>query len=181
MLKITIPETELWDEKTETFVKIEPKELILEHSLESLSEWESKWCKPFYSNKEKTDEENIDYIKCMTINEDVDDFSYLCLTEENIKRIKQYIDAPMTATTFRGENEQKHNRSEVMTNEIIYYYMITLNIPFECQKWHLNRLLTLIRVCTIKSKPPKKMSQSEIMRRNSALNEARRKKFRTNG
>lgn len=181
MLLIEIPiNPEGWDEVKEEFVSAEVKTLSLEHSLVSLSKWESKWNKPFLGKDEKTFEETLDYIKCMTLTKNVDPSVYEHLTSENIKQINEYIGAKMTATTFSQEPGGKKN-SEIITSELIYYWMIALQIPFECQKWHLNRLLTLIRVCNIKNQPPKKMSRREIMSRNAALNAARRKQFNTNG
>lgn len=180
MLKITIPQTELWDESKEEFVTFKGQTLSLEHSLVSLSKWESKWCKPFATSQEKTLEETIDYIKCMTLTQNVNDDIYNYLTRDNIEEINRYIDAPMTATWFSESNNQSSNRKQI-TSELIYYWMITLNIPFECQKWHLNRLLTLIRVCNEENKPAKKMSTRDIIERNRALNEARRKKLNTKG
>lgn len=135
--------------------------------------------KPFLSDKQKSTEETLDYIKCMTITQNVDDKSYYGLTAKNIEDINNYIGASMTATTFI-DDDKKNNR-EIITSEVIYYWMIALNIPMECQKWHLNRLLTLIRVCNIKNNPPKKMSRKEIMSRNAALNAARRKKLNSKG
>lgn len=179
MLQITIPSTRVWNEKTEEFMFVKGQTLRLEHSLVSLSKWESKWCKPFLSKDEKTVEETLDYIKCMTLDQNVDSNVYFCLTEENIKQINDYISAPMTATTF--SNNKKGASREQITSELVYYWMIALNIPFECQKWHLNRLLTLIRVCEIKSQPPKKMSRSELASRNAALNEERKRKLNTTG
>lgn len=180
MLTITIPATELFDEKTQTFFSTKEQTLQLEHSLVSLSKWESKWCKPFLTNDDKTLEETIDYIKCMTITQNVDPNSYNFLSRSNIEKINSYISSPMTATTFY-EDPQRPTKKEIITSELIYYWMISLNIPMECQKWHLNRLLTLVRVCNVKNAPPKKMSRSEIMRRNSALNAARRKQFNSKG
>lgn len=180
MLTITIPASEMWDEKNEKFVDIKECTLQLEHSLISLSKWESKWCKPFLFTKEKTEEETLDYVRCMTLTTRVSPEVYYGLTSENIKAINTYIEAPMTATCFRADRNGRGNR-EIVTSELIYYWMIALNIPFECQKWHLNRLLTLIRVCNIKNQPAKKMSRREIMSRNAALNAARRKQLGTNG
>lgn len=181
MLLIEIPiNPEGWDEVNEVFVPAEVKTLSLEHSLVSLSKWESKWNKPFLGKDEKTFEETLDYIKCMTLTKNVDPSVYEHLTSENVRQINEYIGAKMTATTFSQEPGGKKN-SEIITSELIYYWMIALQIPFECQKWHLNRLLTLIRVCNIKNQPPKKMSRREIMSRNAALNAARRKQFNTNG
>lgn len=180
MLEITIPATELWDERNEEFIATKEQTLRLEHSLVSLSKWESKWCKPFLSKTNKTDEEIIDYVRCMTLTQNVPDEVYKCLTDDNIRKINEYIDAPMTATWFH-EDKAKGTSREQTTSELIYYWMISLNIPFECQKWHLNRLLTLIRVCNIKNQPPKKMSKRDIMSRNAALNAARRNQLHTKG
>lgn len=180
MLRITVPSNELWDDKKEEFVFVKEQTLQLEHSLVSLSKWESKWCKPFLGRHEKTDEEVLDYIRCMTLTQNVSPDVYYRLTTENIQKINDYIDAPMTATVFYHDEQFKPNREKV-TSELIYYWMIALNIPFECQKWHLNRLLTLIEVCNIKNAPPKKRSRSEIMSRNAALNAARRKQLHTKG
>lgn len=180
MLTITIPAVEMFDEKTQEFFTTKEQTLQLEHSLVSLSKWESKWCKVFLSKEEKTSEETIDYIRCMTITQNVDPNVYNRLTRSNIQEINKYIEAPMTATTFYNDDQKGRGR-ETVTSELIYYWMIALNIPMECQKWHLNRLLTLIRVCNIKNSPPKKMSRREIMNRNAALNAARRKQLNSKG
>lgn len=179
MLTITIPEQEMFNEETSEFITYPETVICLEHSLVSLSKWESKWNKPFLNQEAKTNEETLDYIKCMTISQNIKDDVYNRLTNENIQAIKDYIEAPMTATTF-NEYNKKISR-EIITSELIYYWMIACNIPMECQKWHLNRLLTLIRVCSIKNEPPKKMSTNEIMSRNAALNAARRKQLHTKG
>lgn len=180
MLRIIIPSYELWDEKKNEFIYTKEQTLQLEHSLVSLAKWESKWCKPFLTKNKKTWEESIDYIRCMTITQNVDPKIYSFISNQNLKDINQYIDSPMTATTFREEKKTGTN-SEQITAEIIYYWMIALNIPPEYQKWHLNRLLTLIRVCNIKNQPPKKMSRREVMKRNTELNERRLKRLRTRG
>lgn len=169
-----------WDEEKEEFVKGETQILQLEHSLLSVSKWESKWCKPFLAKGTKTDEEAMDYIQSMTLNKNVDPRVYDKLTTAHIEQINKYIGAPMTATTFTEDKNGKRNR-EIITSELIYYWMVALNIPFECQKWHLNRLLTLIRVCNVKNAPPKKMSKRDVMSRNAALNAARRKQLNTKG
>lgn len=180
MLPITIPATELYDEYNQIFINVKEQTLHLEHSLVSLSKWESKWHKPFLAKTKKTFEETIDYVRCMTITQNVNSEVYKCLTNENIQSINEYIEDPMTATWFSKDRKTKSN-GEQITSELIYYWMISLNIPFECQKWHLNRLLTLIQVCDEKNKPPKKMSKKEIMSRNAALNAARRKQMNTKG
>lgn len=178
MLLLTIPPIEMFNEKTSEFVYSKETKISLEHSLVSLSKWESRWNKPFLSKNNKTLEETIDYIRCMTITQNVDPEVYFRLTDENINTINKYIESPMTATTF---SDNGHSSREIITSELIYYWMISLNIPMECQKWHLNRLLTLIRVCNIKNAPAKKMSRREIMNRNAALNAARRKKLNSTG
>lgn len=180
MLQITIPATEQWDESKQEFINTKEQVLNLEHSLISLSKWESKWCKPFLSKQDKTFEETIDYIKCMTMNPNVDPAVYSCLTRKQIEEINNYIAAPMTATYF-SETQKGRGSGEQVTNELIYYWMIAAQVPFECEKWHLNRLLTLIRVCNVKNQPPKKMSKKQIASRNAALNAARRQQLGTSG
>ena len=175
MLQIIVPERELWDEKKEEFVYIKKQKLQLEHSLVSISKWESKWCKPYFSKENKTHEEIIDYIRCMTITQNVDPYVYYALSNDNMEQIQKYIKAPMTATIFSKEPKGGSSR-EVVTAEIIYYWMISLGIPLECQKWHFNRLFTLIKVCNIKNQPPKKRSRRDIMSQHAALNAARRKR-----
>ena len=180
MLRITVPSNELWDEKSSQFIVIKEQKLQLEHSLVSLSKWESKWHKPFLAKEPKTHEETIDYIKCMTITQNVDPNVYLAFTKENMEAINKYIEDPMTATTINSDKNAKKNR-EIVTSEIIYHWMIALNIPLECEKWHLNRLLTLIQVCNIKNSPPKKQSRRDILSQNAKLNAARRKQMNSRG
>lgn len=179
MLEITIPAVEKWDQIKQEFINKPAQTLRLEHSLVSLSKWESKWCKPFLTKDTKPIEETIDYVRCMTITQNVNPEVYNNLTPENIAQIIAYIEAPMTATYF-SQDKGKPSREQV-TAELIYYWMIAFNIPFECQKWHLNRLLTLIRVCNIKNQPPKKMNKKELMSRNAALNAQRRAMLGTKG
>lgn len=183
MLTIIVPERELWDESKNEFIHINETALNMEHSLVSISKWEAKWKKPFLSEESKTNEETIDYIKCMTLTQNVKPIVYESLTEENINDIYKYINDPMTATTFSEDYfKKKPSKKETLTNEIIYYYMIAFQIPFECQKWHINKLLTLIRVCGVKNNPDeKKMSRNEILSRNKALNAARKRQHNTKG
>ena len=183
MLHLTIRGTEMWDEEKERFIPSKEHKLCLEHSLVSLSKWESKWCKPFITSSQRmTNEEFIDYIRCMTITQNVDPIVYKCLTQENIDAVKEYMDAPMTATTISKKNIKTGGHSgESTTNEVIYYQMTALNIPKECEKWHLNRLLTLIQVCSIKQQDPKKMSRRDVLNQNRALNAARRKRHNSRG
>lgn len=181
MLHITIPAGEEYDPIENLFIPVKEQSLTLEHSLVSISKWESKWNKPFLSKTPKTYAETIDYIRCMTLTQNVDPSVYYRLTNENIEEINKYIDAPMTATTFGKEQESNKHSREIITAEIIYYWMVALQIPFECQKWHFNRLMTLIRVCNIKNSPPKKMSKRDLMKRNHSLNAARRSALKSNG
>jgi hypothetical protein len=187
MLQITVPESpkrEFFNEATNKFYYTQAtkeQKLQLEHSLISLSKWESKWHKPFLSKKEKkTDEQIRDYVRCMSLTQNVDPNIFNNLSSENITEITDYINDPMTATWFRKDKTEAPSR-ETVTSELIYYWMISLNIPFECQKWHLNRLLTLIQVCNIKNAPSKKVNKSEILARNHALNAERRAKMHSHG
>ena len=180
MLRITIPEMEFWDERKEEFRYAKEQTLQLEHSLVSLSKWESKFCKPFLSKQEKTLEETIYYVKCMTLTQNVNPDVYNRLTDANIEEINRYIEAPMTATRFSDEKNGRPGREQI-TAELIYYWMIALNIPPEYQKWHLNRLLTLLRVCGEENSPKQKMTKREEMMQRDALNNARRAKYHTKG
>lgn len=180
MLKIRIPYTELWDEAREEFLYVKEQTLTLEHSLVSISKWEARWQKPFIFSKRKTIEETLDYVQCMTLTQNVHPLVYRCLTDQHLAEIDAYIEAPMTATWF-SEKKSGPKNSQQVTSELIYYWMVSYQIPFECQKWHLNRLLILIRVCNEENKPKKKKSQREIMKSNAELNAARRKKYHSRG
>lgn len=180
MLELVIPETEQYDEANDRFITTKKQVLRLEHSLVSLSKWESKWHKPYLSRKPKTREERIDYVRCMTLTQNVDPDVYTAITPQMLKTVDAYIDDSMTATTF-AKGRKGRSANEVVTAEIIYYWMLSHQIPFECQKWHLNRLMTLINVCNAKNGPQKKMSQKEIFAQNRALNAARRKRTNSRG
>ena len=180
MLRITIPGGEYYDSKENRFYEVKGQTLSLEHSLVSISKWESKWHKPFLTADTKTIEETRDYIRCMTLTQNVDPKVYNMLTGENVRQVNAYMEDPMTASWVNDPVNSGRNR-ETITSELIYYWMIALNIPMECQKWHLNRLLMLVRICNAKNQPPKKMSTAEIMRRNSRLNAARKKAMHTKG
>lgn len=180
MLEITIPEQELFNEATNEFFTIRAQTLKLEHSLVSISKWESKWKIPFLDKGKKTREQTLDYIRCMTITQNVNPLVYMGITNKNVEDVSTYIDDPMTATWF-NEQEKRTGRKEIVTSELIYYWMIALNIPMECQRWHLNRLLTLVRICNIKNQKPKKMSRNEIYSKNRALNAARRQRINSKG
>lgn len=180
MLELVIPSGEFWDSKEERFVYTKGGKLTLEHSLVSLSRWEAKWNKAFLGKQEKTVEETLDYIRCMTVNSNVDKSIYSRLTGDLVRQINEYINLPMTATHIRDISGPMSAR-ETVTSELIYYWMIAFGIPFECQKWHLNRLITLIKVCNIKNTPPKKMGRRELMSRNASLNAQRRKRLGSRG
>lgn len=186
MLEIDVPAGELYGDidpvtGKKMFIHTEATKLCLEHSLVSVSKWEMKWHKPFLSKEEKTNEETLDYIRCMTLTQNVNPNVYRCLTSKNISDIIEYINDPHTATTVH-ENQQATSSREIPTAELIYYWMISYNIPVDiCQKWHLNRLLTLIRVFNVKNAPPKKRSTQELLSRNSALNKARRQRLHSKG
>lgn len=183
MLTVTIPAYEAFNEQTQEFINIKKTTIQLEHSLISLKKWEQRWHKPFLADKSKTLEETVDYIKCMTITPNVDPEIYSYIPTDVVKEITNYIEDPMTATWFNDNatvGAQKSN-SEVITAEIIYYWMIELGVPVEFQKWHLNQLLTLIRVINIKRTPSKKMGKREWASQRSALNAARRAKNHSKG
>lgn len=180
MLEITVPESELWDESKNEFILIPEQTLQLEHSLAAISKWEMKWKKAFLTKKEKTVEETLDYIRCMTITDNVDLQIYNCLTRENFQAIDSYLEDPMTATVIYQTGRSQNTR-DTSTSELIYYYMISFGIPLECEKWPFQRLIALLEVFSLKNSPPKKINQNEIMRRNASINEARKKKWNTRG
>lgn len=179
MLTIHIPATEKYDSENNEFYMTKECTLQLEHSLVSVSKWEAKWQKPFLTKEPRSVEETVDYIRCMTITQNVNPDVYYSILQSDIKRIGEYIDSPQTATKINS-SKKKVSR-QIVTSELIYYWMISLNIPMECQKWHLNRLLTLIDVCNIKNTPSKKMTKAETLNQNAALNAARRKQLGTTG
>lgn len=181
MLKIETPRVELYDDANSRFVYIEPKTLVLEHSLVSISKWEAKWKKPYLDPRrtDKSIEEVIDYIRCMTITQNVDPVVYTTLSNENFREINEYINDSRSATWF-SEKKGKPN-STIITSELIYYWMISFGIPFECQKWHLNRLLTLIRICMVKNGKNEKMSMTETYSLQRELNERRRAEMHSKG
>lgn len=180
MLRIEIPEREYFDERTERFGTIKATTLYLEHSLISISKWEAKWHLPFFDS-EKTNEQTLDYIRCMILNREIDEKSYYAnlLTADDIKKINDYINDPMTATVITDDG--RRGRNQKVTSELIYCWMIQFNIPAEFEKWHINRLIMLIRVCGEENKPKKKMSRKEIMAQNKALNAARKARLNTRG
>jgi hypothetical protein len=180
MLIIIVPGTEMFDETKQEFVTEGDVTLKLEHSLVSLSKWESLYEKPFLGRNEKTTEEVLDYIKFMTLNPNIAPEVYQNLSEGNISEINTYIDSKMSATWFNDPPGAPASK-DVITAELIYYWMITFQIPFECERWHLNRLFTLIRVCNIKQAKPKKMSRAEMVARNRELNAQRRAQLGTKG
>ena len=171
--KIIIPaRDDFYDSTTNSFISMKEQTLNLEHSLISLSKWERKIKKPFLSTDEKTAEEWLFYIKCMTLNP-VNEIAYACITSEMFQEIMDYIADPMTATTF-GMIKDHPGRKEVITSEIIYYYMFSYGIPIELEKWHLNTLMALIRVFSIKNGNQPKMSSREAGMFQRELNEMRR-------
>ena len=185
MLEIIIPKSNnLWDPVKGKFLKIKETRLVLEHSLVSISKWESKWKVPFIGNQQITEDQLRDYIRCMTITQNVDPLVYYALTPENIKDILLYIEDPMTATVINEKNIPRGKAGhgqQVITSELVYYWMSALNLPSEYQKWHFNRLMTLIKVASIEQQPPKQMSKKDIMAQNKSLNAARRARLHSKG
>lgn len=180
MLQLQIAlEDESYDEDRKEFIESAVFTLRLEHSLVSLSKWESHFEKPFLNGKEKTEEETLWYIQAMAIDDQIPPEVFSRLSQANVDAIDAYISAKMTATWF-ADSKEKPNR-EVITAEIVYYWMISLNIPFECEHWHFNRLLTLIKVCNAKNAPEKNLTKQELAARNRKLNEERKRKYKTSG
>ena len=176
MYRLHFPQLEIFDNRTEEFIYVKETTLTLEHSLVSLSKWEQKWKKPFLSKTEKTTEESIDYIRCMTLTQNVDPNVYRGITQEMLQDVEKYIEDPMTATWF-SDREKPKSDTRPITAELIYFWMIASGIPVEFQKWHLNRLITLIRVCQEETKPKKKRSKAEIAKSHKEINEERRRKY----
>lgn len=181
MLHITIKGQELWDSKKREFIYTKDTEIVVEHSLVSLSKWESIWQKPFLSTENKTREEFISYIKCMTITQNISDLVFNSITNDIIQQVQKYIENPMTATWFGKDKNQRPGPKKTVTSEVIYYWMVQAKIPFNpCEKWHLNRLLTLIKVCN-ENNNPHKQSKGEVYKSNAALNKARRERLHSKG
>lgn len=179
MLDLIIPKIELYDEQKKEFVEIGPCTILMEHSLVSISKWESKWHKPFIGSENLSNEEIRDYLRCMTITQNVNPLIYDYISEENLQKVNDYIEDPMTGTTFYDFLPQKSGNKK-KSSEDIYSQMILLGIPFECQKWHINRLLTLIKVCSL-DQSDKKMTKEETMKAYHQLNAERRKKLNSKG
>ena len=180
MLTLEIPEREFFDEETETFGMVKAMTLNLEHSLISISKWEAKWHVSFFES-EKTTEQTLDYIRCMVSNREIPEDSDVLnfLTKEDVEKINNYINDPMTATVIKDDG--KRGRAQTVTSELIYCWMVQYNIPAQFEKWHINRLIMLIRVCSEENKPKKKMSRREIMAQNKARNAARKARLGTRG
>lgn len=198
MFEITIPGEELWDARRAEFTSTKAVTLRLEYSLVSLSKWESKWHIPFFDDSmEKTPEQMQDFVRCMTVTQGVDPTVYARLTVENLNAIYRYMEDPMTATWFAGEGrpgEKNQNGTskrrarrrppgtgKVLTSEVLYSRMFQAGVPIECERWHLNRLMTLIRVCQEEQAPPRKMSRKDALRQRRELNAARMKKYGARG
>jgi hypothetical protein len=181
MLEIKVEESEFYQASSNTFISVPECTLTLEHSLISVAKWEARWQKPYFDEKEKTKAQDLDYIRCMVIGTVKNENVFDALTFEHYTKIKNYIANPMTATTFQKHGRTKTNTKEVMTAEIIYSHMFAHNISIECQKWHLNRLLTLIKVCSLQSAPKEKMSKKQTAMWNAEQNAARKAKLNTRG
>lgn len=186
-MKLVVPGAEQYDPVENLFYTTKDTTLLLEHSLLSISKWESKWKVPFISASAKgmTQAQIQDYVRCMTISQNVDPLVYNALTKEDYEAITDYMQDPMSATTINDKNLPKSGgggrKGQTVTSELVYYWMTALNIPFECQKWHFNRLMKLIQVASIEQQPPKQMSKRDIMKQNKALNAARRARLGSRG
>lgn len=180
MLTLIVKGKEFFNEETSEFIDSPEVVVELEHSLVSLSKWESIFQKPFLTKDSKTQTELLAYIKIMILTKDYPEDLIESLTKENFLAIQNYIDSPESATTFGKLPEQK-GRGEVITSELIYFWLVTFNIPFEVETWHLNRLLALVRICNIKNQKPKKVKKDEAARQYRELNEKRRAQYGTRG
>lgn len=180
MLTIHTPSTDYFDDATQEFITIEPVTLQLEHSLISLSKWESKWEKPFLGPKEKTDEEARSYVECMNMSPEIDHEVFERLSDQNLRDINAYINAKMTATTFQDAKVAGTSR-ELITSELIYYWMFALTIPIDCEDWHLERLFALIKIFNVKNAPKKKTSPGDLAARNRELNAQRKAQMGSSG
>lgn len=180
MLKITVDATEVFNDETSEFSQTGGTTIELEHSLVSLASWESKWEKSFLGSKDKTSEETLDYIRCMALDKSLPEDLFERIPPEEIRRVNDYLSAKMTATTFGDDGNQASSR-QIITAEIIYSWMVGLNVPFECQYWHLTRLITLVRVLNVQNAPKKKSNPHQIAGRNRAINDARKKQLGTTG
>lgn len=180
MLVLSIGDEEFFDESTSKFVKKPGIIVEFEHSLVSLSKWESKHEKPFLSGDEKTDDEILDYIRCMIISPGDSAEILSRMNQKDVDAVTTYIDSKQTATTF-GNLPERKGRGETITNELIYYWLVAFEIEWEAQYWHLNRLFSLIKICNIKNSKPKPMSKSEIAARQRELNAQRRRETGSRG
>jgi hypothetical protein len=181
MLEITVKENEFYDQNTNKFITIPECTLTLEHSLISLAKWESKWQIPYFDDNKKTPAQDLDYIRCMVVGNVKNEHVFKALSFDDVMQIQKYINAPMTATTFRKNTKTTKPKKEVMTAEVIYAHMFAHSIPVECQKWHLNRLLTLLKVCDLQNAPKEKMSKKQTALWNAEQNAARKAKYNTRG
>lgn len=179
MLKIILPETDCWDDSKQEFFTYPGNTMLLEHSLLAISRWETKYHKPFLDKREKSEEELLYYIRCMSLNDMLEegDAIMIASNQDVLKKIKEYLDDPATATTIKKRPSGTPKSNSFVTSELIYYWMVSLQIPFECEKWNLNRLIKLIEVCDAKNTPAKKMSRSDLMARHRSTNAARRAKY----
>ena len=181
MISFVISPEELWDHKNEVFVHKAPVMIHLEHSLRAISKWEARYCKPFIGKKEWTASEMLDYVRCMCLDDSIDPAVFLSLSAKQMEAVQAYIDLPMTATWFSNNEQRVGNRGSAVTSELIYFWMSSYGIDWQAQDWHLNRLMTLIRICSEKNKPPKKMPKGAAAARQRALNAKRLKKSHTGG
>ena len=179
-IHVHIPARELYDPVGERFVTVKETDIVLEHSLISIAKWESKWHKAYLSTTEKTQEEVLDYLRCMCLTKTADPSVFYALDAKTVKEIADYINNPMTATTIRRTDQRKNHK--IITNEVIYSWMVNYGIPFDpCEKWHLNRLLMLVEVLSVENQPPKKMATKDMLNQRAALNAQRRAKYKTRG
>lgn len=178
MLEIYVEGETFWNEELQEFYDMAPKTFHFEYSLAAISKWEMKWHIPYLTEDTKTQEQVRDFIRCMCLDEEPPDELHLAiLSTRYAEEFNAYTKDPMTATTIKSVDKfPSHSRNNIQTNELIYHLMTVNNIPFECDKWHFNRLMTLIRVCNEQNGEKKPMTKRETLEYQAALNKARRAK-----
>lgn len=183
MLRLTLPSTDFWDPRKEEYVQIGGYEVDLEYSLFTIARWESKWKKPFITSLPKfTRKDEIEWYKAMCMTEGIPDEAWMVMTPKIRQDIYDYVTDPMSATTINHRGPKTPGGPKtIMTAELVYYYMVTLGVPFECEHWHFNRLMKLVDVCFVKNSPPKKMGKQEAAQMYRELNARNRAKYNSRG
>lgn len=153
--------------------------LQFEHSLRSLSKWESKNKIAFLAGREKTPAQMVDYYRCMLLSPEDPDLVYL-LDPSQMEELTNYINENQTASSVPNEGPTQYN-PETTTSELVYFWMTALKINWEAQDWHFSRLMMLVQITSYKQQPPKKRNPREVLSDMRRENERRKKLFNTSG